>query len=288
MNGNYAVQHRGSGSWRGGFRSSALFLLFATLQSGCALVEETPDELAQHTNLLPGQISTAHFTLYTLERPQSDWSSARVYIEGDGRPWVGGGYLISLDPTPRRALALKWMTQDEKGQLYLGRPCYFGHAKDPGCTPDLWTSGRYSNAVIEAMAQALKIWLVTHPHRTLTLVGYSGGGVIALLLAERVAEVNRVVAVAAPIDIDIWTRLHDYTPLRESINPAHYSNWRSGVERILVFDTDDHNVPPATFSEFARRLPNSKVIQIPGGGHTPFEDSGWAKFIDGLATVDTR
>lgn len=258
-------------------------LLFLALLAGaCTTTGERISSLSAQANLSPYQVETAKYTLFALVRNAPSEAELHVYFEGDGRPWVGGGYREADDPTPRRPLALHWLAQDEGGRLYLGRPCYFGHATDAGCSVHLWTSGRYSADVVDAMAEALAQWLGAHPARRITLIGHSGGGILALLVAERVKSVDRVIAVASPIDLDVWTRLHAYSPLGESINPARIHTWRPGVERVLVFGGRDRNVPAEVFAPLASSLPESQVVVAPEIDHTPFEDAGWKDFLDGL------
>jgi pimeloyl-ACP methyl ester carboxylesterase len=54
----------------------------------------------------------------------------------------------------------------------------------------------------------------------LILIGFSGGGALAALLAERRNDVAGLVTVAANLDLDQWVRAKNLTPLRESLDPA--------------------------------------------------------------------
>lgn len=218
--------------------------------------------------LTRGEIRSEPFTLLAVQRPAREQGSAHVYIEGDGRPWIAGGEVVASDPTPRHPLALEWMSDDARGMLYLGRPCYFGQADVPPCGPALWTSARYSEPVVVAMAGAVQQWLDRHPEvGRLTLIGHSGGGILALFLGERLAAVERVVAVASPVDHRRWAQLHDYTPLTQSLNVADYGPWRAGVERVLVFGEADDNVPAVVFGPIAAAIPGARVIRVPGMAH---------------------
>ena len=49
--------------------------------------------------------------------------------------------------------------------------------------------------------------------REVTFVGYSGGGVLAVLIAERLDNVAGVITVGANLDTDAWTEHHGYLPL---------------------------------------------------------------------------
>ncbi|NAW34694.1 alpha/beta fold hydrolase [Halomonas alimentaria] len=213
-------------------------------------------------------LSGAGFQLAAAER-LGNGHSVTVFIEGDGRPWISGGRRVSDDPTPRHTPMLRRFLAVSPPALYLGRPCYFGMGPEVACHPALWTFSRYSERVVEAMTSGLRNWLNRQPGvNQVTLIGHSGGGVLALLMAEVVPEVNRVITYAAPIDIDRWSRLHGFTPLFDSLNPSGREAWRHEVRRTLIFGEDDREVPPAVFVEYARRIPGAEIIVVPGANHS--------------------
>lgn len=166
-----------------------------------------------------------------------------IYLEGDGLAW-SNRHTISKDPTPRYALALDLMRRDPGPAFYLTRPCYHALA-DPNCNDnDLWTSGRYSQEVVAYMVEAVNAVLASTDTRPqVTLIGYSGGGALALLIANQVPEVDTVVTVAGNLDTDAWTAFHAYTPLHQSLNPAKIP-LRKDVRYVHFVGTRDGNVPP--------------------------------------------
>ncbi len=166
-----------------------------------------------------------------------------VYIEGDGIPWIDHRY-VSADPTPSKPLALALMAADDSAAIYLGRPCYFD-TRDPHCQPLHWTGGRYGEAVIGSMAAVL----LDYCDRRLVLIGYSGGGVIAALLARRLPCAAALVTVAANLDIDAWTQLHGYLPLAASLNPAQLDSG-AALAQLHFSGGKDSNVPAATARRF--------------------------------------
>ena len=52
------------------------------------------------------------------------------------------------------------------------------------------------------------------------MIGYSGGGTLAQLVAEKFTQTRAVVTLAGNLDLAAWVQLHDYTPLGGSLNPA--------------------------------------------------------------------
>jgi hypothetical protein len=181
-------------------------------------------------------------------------SRIHVYIDGDGRPWYRGRQ-PARDPTPRRLLALELMARDPALSMYLGRPCYHGLAADTSCHHQTWTFARYSEEVIGSMSKALEAMLAIHPDARATLIGHSGGGVLALLIAERMPRADTVVTIGANLDIDAWAEALGFLPLGDSINPAHKASWRVSLRQIHLKGARDQVVPPHTTRAFAERVP---------------------------------
>jgi hypothetical protein len=210
-----------------------------------------------------------------------------VYLEGDGLPWVTRT-AIARDPTPRNPLALRLMSRDPAPSLYLGRPCYHGLADSPGCSPWLWTHGRYSEEVARSMAAALQRALGRDSDREITLIGYSGGGVLAMLIAARVEQVTRVVTVAANLDIDAWTRHHGYSRLRGSLNPATQPPLPSRVRQIHLAGGRDVRVPLGLSQPAAKRQPDADFLVLPEFDHRCCWERDWPSILARLDKPETR
>lgn len=154
-----------------------------------------------------------------------------VAIEGDGLPW-SRPWRISSDPTSPDPLMFDWYQQWQGEALYLGRPCYFGarssrvppapwdQEKPPEAQPCFaywYTHGRYSEEVVTAMAQALRMKAGDRP---LLLLGHSGGGTLAMLLAVRMNNVAAVMTLSGNLDVAAWTSGHNFSRLTGSLDPA--------------------------------------------------------------------
>jgi pimeloyl-ACP methyl ester carboxylesterase len=189
-----------------------------------------------------------------------------VYLEGDGTPWIGGAR-VSSDPTPRNPLALRLMALDPAPALYLARPCYNGTVATPPCNPWLWTSGRYSETVVAAMATALRDLIDTQDAKQVTLIGYSGGGVLAWLLAQRIPEVRALVTIAANLDIDRWADRHSFSRLTGSLNPAAGRRMRPAVKQWHFAGRYDQIVPPTLIGEAAWQLGSATRVFIEASDH---------------------
>jgi len=249
-------------------RALVLSALATWIIIGCA---ETPTELtealARKAGAGIGVIDGAEFEHVVISHNVNERArTLHIYFSGDGTPFIHRTE-IARDPTPRNPLELRLMLRDPAPSIYIGRPCYLGLAATAGCTPALWTVARYSDAVVESMAAAVQHLIDESSATDIVLFGYSGGGVLALLVANRVVRINTVVTIGANLDVDAWTTLHGYTPLSQSLNPIDVTSWRSSLRQIHLVGADDRNVTPTIVSQFARSRPGVEVRVIPGFDH---------------------
>jgi hypothetical protein len=231
----------------------------------CAGPSPRYDGEAERLGLVRGEIAGAGFTHVVYRRADAAAGDRlHVYIEGDGTAWVAGRH-AAVDPTPRSPVALPMMARDRAPAILLGRPCYHGHYADPGCGPSLWTDSRYSEAVVASMAAALEA--VRLRGTRITLIGHSGGGTLAMLLAERVEGVDQVVTVAGNLDVAGWTRRHDYEPLPGSLDPSARAPLPANIRQVHFAGTGDREVPPELTGAAARRQPNARFEVVRGFDH---------------------
>ena len=178
-----------------------------------------------------------------------------VYIEGDGLAWVSSE-LPSVDPTPVNPLALRLaLAQPKDKAAYLGRPCQFVNITADGlCNRSYWTDKRFSPEIISAMNAALDQVKQRMAAKTLTLVGYSGGGAVAVLLAARRSDINQLITVAGNLDTLVWTRHHALSPLTGSLNPADESERLTGIRQIHWVGDADETMPALIAQSYAARF----------------------------------
>jgi pimeloyl-ACP methyl ester carboxylesterase len=178
-----------------------------------------------------------------------------VYIEGDGLAWISPSR-PSSDPTPIHPLALQLALREPAMAAWLARPCQYVQGEQRrNCAVKYWTSQRFAPVVIEAGNIAISRLKQQFTASRLILVGYSGGGAVAALIAARRRDVIRLVTVAGNLDIATWAHLQGLSPLGGSLNPADL--WQS-LERIpqthYVGDAD-RIVPQAVARAYAARFP---------------------------------
>lgn len=201
-----------------------------------------------------------------------------VYIDGDGTPWERNRW-ISDDPSARNPLILRLMIQDTMPSILLGRPCYYGLSNSPGCENKYWTSHRYSKEVIQSMSQALKIWLEQHKFNQLVLIGYSGGGTIAILMADIIKTTTKVVTVAANLDVTAWSKFHGYSKLKNSLNPSDEDKLKAEIQQFHFTGTDDNVVPPFIVKKYAENQENAKYYQFNDIDHGCCWEKEWPNIL---------
>jgi hypothetical protein len=195
----------------------------------------------------------------TVYRPPvlPDGENLHVYLGGDGGAFRSRT-VVAADPTGTQHLALQLALADPAPSLFLARPCYYTDASAPPCNPMLWTSHRYAPQVVDAMVAALQQISLDYPSMQLTLVGYSGGGVLAMHIARRLGRVSQVITIAAPLDSHAWTVLHRYSPLVDGSNPADLKDWPLRLEQMHLNGGLDENVPPAVTASFLTKMGGQK------------------------------
>jgi hypothetical protein len=199
-----------------------------------------------------------------------------VVIEGDGNAHDRKGR-PSADPTPADPLGFRIAQAWPQGPVaWLGRPCQY--VKDAACTPSDWTTGRYSEAAVAASSLAIDDLKRRAGAARLRLVGWSGGGTMAALVAARRTDVAVLVTLAAPLALAAWAQWHGASPLTGSLDPADFT-LPPGVVQLHVLGRFDQVVPPALGEASARRLGGTVLVW--SEKHT----CCWAKRTDRLLAL---
>jgi len=260
-------------------RCLALFLLLSTTLSACSTPSQRLNSEAVHAGYTRLMLEGKEFQHVAYFKQGSGVSGVlHVYLEGDGTPWLSEDR-IARDPTPRNPLMLRLMTIDPYPSLYLGRPCYNGLADSPECNPFYWTFGRFSPQVVDSMAAALRRFLQSRGRRAVAFFGYSGGGVLAMLLAERFEETESVITIAANLDIDKWCEYNGYTPLVGSLNPATRPLLSSEIRQLHLAGALDQNVPPSLIEPAVARQLNAKFVVVDEFDHRCCWEEIWGSIL---------
>lgn len=186
-----------------------------------------------------------------------------IYIEGDGLAWLNR-HLPSSDPTPKNPLGLQLALRHPAGNsVYLARPCqHVTNTQSRNCARKYWTSHRFAPEVIAATNEAVTLLKARLQARALVLVGYSGGGAVAALVAARRDDVMHLITVAGNLDHPAWTRQRGISALGASLNPA--DAWRSlvGIPQTHFIGINDKVIDPAITHAYQQRFPADKKPEI--------------------------
>ncbi len=226
--------------------------------------QKNAEAIATQADLKFERIEAGSFLLTTYHKglgsPDKDLV---VYIEGDGNAW-NSKYRLSKNPTPKNPLALKLAAKDTADSiLYIARPCMYldqKHMQD--CPASFWSSHRYSEEVISSINQVINWATGISTTKSLTLIGYSGGGSVAALIAARREDVSSLVTIAGNLDHKFWTDLHDMSPLVGSLNPVDYVNNLSMIEQTHYVGAKDKIVPETVIESYLSRMPLKNKINI--------------------------
>lgn len=259
-------------------------LLGLLLLGGCALSPEANIEsLARSSAFVAGDVRVGAFELRYYEKQSRQNSTViNVYLDGDGTPWLRPSR-VARNPTPRLPMALHLMQRDPGAALYLGRPCYLGRHETPPCSPWYWTHGRYSETVVLTMASALdQLLRIQAPDASVRLIGHSGGGVLAALIAERLSGVVAVVTLGANLDVDVWADHHEYSRLTGSLNPAARPTLSAKICQTHFYGADDRRVPADLMIEAVSGRFHARFVVVPGFDHWCCWAKVWPTILDAL------
>lgn len=221
-------------------------------------------------------------------RGPADAEMVWVFVEGDGSPWTDSGTQIADNPTARNPLALRLAMQTPDTVLYLGRPCYLRAGEDARCEPSLWTAARYSNAVVQSMNGALLALLPIDAAQRVVLVGYSGGGTLAMLMAQSLPRVTAVITIAGNLDTAAWTQQHGYEPLTGR-NPADEPALPHSITQLHLIGGKDDNVTEAMQSRYLTPVPSENIWRYKQFGHVCCWEQAWPEIVDRVsATLSER
>ena len=244
---------------------SALLILTWTLLAGLALLPGCASSSVEAWTSLsdrgaglgfkPTSFQVPPFTLSGLIKGTPGASpDLVVYLEGDGRGVVRGR--VTQDPTPSRAMGFELARSDSApAVLYLARVGQFQPSQTGQKYQSYWANKRLSEESVSAASRAIDEAKNRLGAQRIHLIGYSGGGGLAILLAERRADVASLITVAGLLDTHWWVREKNYQPLEGSLNPADQVAAIAGVPQIHFYGLDDAIIPPQMSAHFQTLAP---------------------------------
>jgi dienelactone hydrolase len=226
---------------------------------------EQATRLAKTAGWKEQTIQTSSFVLKAYgPRIQRNVALLTIYIEGDGLAWKAND-MPSDNPTPMVPTGLKMAIHDQKNHpvVYLARPCQFVFDEEWGhCQSTYWTNLRFSPEVVNAMNQAVSDLKKYYHAKKIRLIGYSGGGTIAALIAARHNDTVELITVAAILDVKEWVNQKSLTPLYGSLDPADEWGKLVSIPQTHWVGGNDTVVPKEVAFAFANRFPSANKPEI--------------------------
>ena len=260
-------------------RQTLIGLLIIMSLNSCATPSQHFDKVANELGFYAKHVNGKQFqhVIYTIKDIE-DGEILHVYIDGDGTPWERNRW-ISDDPTARNPLILRLMSQDKGPSILLGRPCYYGLSDSLECDNKYWTSHRYSKGIVERMTVALNAWLYKHGFNEVVLIGYSGGGSIAILMADKIKKINKVVTIAANLNLKSWREFHGYSALINSLNPADEVELNTKIKQTHFAGEYDEVVPAFIIKGYAERQKNAEYYEYVNKDHSCCWEDEWLNML---------
>jgi hypothetical protein len=265
----------------------ASFLIAPLLLTGCAIPDrnERADALAQRAGLQRERIHTRPFVLTAFTRIARADRPLTVYIEGDGLAWISRSE-PSLDPTPRNPTGLALAAADPAPNVaYLARPCQFtAMPANPDCAIPYWTGKRFAPEVVDSLDHAIDQLAARVPGQRIDLVGYSGGGALAVLIAARRSDIGSIRTVAGNLDDEFVNRLHQVSPMPESANPVDVASRVAAIAQIHFSGSADTVVPTEVATRFVDAVGGrcARVDVVPEIAH----DGDWVRVWPALLRIE--
>lgn len=208
-------------------------------------------------------VAAGRFNLQAFFPPPEPSEKVVIYLEGDGLAWLDAS-TPSPDPTPVNPLGLHMAMQHPAANVaYLGRPCqYDPESRVRQCGRRDWTDARFSAEIVIALSSVIDQIKAKFSARQIILVGYSGGGTLAALIAARRSDVVQLVTVAAVLDHRAWTEYLGVTPLSGSLNPVDDWERLRSIPQTHLFGAEDKTTGRIAIQPYADRARSGDPIEM--------------------------
>jgi dienelactone hydrolase len=137
---------------------------------------------------------------------------------------------------------------------WIARPCqYLRKGEANRCGKKYWSSHRFSEYVINSINQAVDQLKEKSKRSKVVLIGFSGGGAVAALVAARRSDVAGVVTIAGNLDHKWVNSHHGVTQLSGSLNPINIATRLSTTPQIHFVGKKDKVIPSQVATRFIKR-----------------------------------
>lgn len=235
----------------------ALILILAACTNSVQTRRDNAYDIATQAGFQPLVLRTPFIKLAGFYKKGSSNLEPIIYIEGDGFAWIDR-YTVSKNPTPKTPLALKLAVLDKSPTvIYLARPCqYIDLKQEQNCSSSLWTQARFSQEIVSSYHHALRKIQTTLNAKGFHLVGFSGGGAIASLVANQNSSILSLRTIAGNLDHASLNKLKKVTPLTESLNPVSNIKNITNIPQIHYSGSQDKIIPQWVAQSFIKKINN--------------------------------
>ncbi len=235
-------------------------LLFLSLFFSCSTATEKLITLGSLNGFEAKEVKTDKFTVKILGRTFTKTEPVRFYIQGDGNGFTR--YRPAKNPTPRGFLVPEMTFLDwSPNRIYMARPCmYVDLGNEKNCEFKKWTLEKYSKEMVNALNQVIDKYKLD-PKQKIELVGYSGGGAMAILVAAHRNDVQSIRTIAANLSSNSLTKHYSHTPL-EGLDPIDFAQKVSQIPQIHFYGDSDSVIPSWVSENFVKRSKSKCVHRI--------------------------
>ena len=274
-------------------RQLAILVLLALVIQSCVShsPEATAIAISDRAMLHKAELRGGDFILRVYYRFDNPGAPLRIYLEGDGRAWLTKTR-ASSNPSPKNPVGLYLAAQEHKGNvMYIARPCqYVAFEKNPKCEYPYWTGKRFAPEVIDSVSAVIDIGKKKVGAGKLEIIGFSGGGAVAVLVAARRSDVSGIRTVAGNLDHKVWTQHHKVDPLRGSLNAADVAEKVAHFPQVHYVGSQDENMGRYVAENFRTKAGRDNCIKIQtvsGANHSKGWEQAWPDLIS-VAIPDCR
>lgn len=263
-------------------------LVVTVLMFGCTSLPvfmgrpSVADDIAGQAGFSKEYVKAGGFTLLTYHRFSKSSDKISIYIEGDGKAWETK-HRLSDDPTPSNPVALRLAAVDPADNvIYIARPGQYSASGFADRDSKYWSGRRFAPEVVGSMDRVIDILKARSGAKYLELIGYSGGGAIAVLLAARRSDVVSLRTVSGNLNTKAWCTYHHVSQLDGSLDPIDVAQKVAHIpQRHFVGSAD--KVVPIAIAEFFVKMERDKnyerITMVDGASHNDGWDKRWRDLL---------
>jgi hypothetical protein len=147
----------------------------------------------------------------------------------------------------------------------------------------IWRNGHLAEQVYASINRALDHVIAIVPRPRLNLVGYSGGGAIAAVLAARRRDVVSLRTIAGNLDPDGNGRTHASVPQNDFIDPMEIAPRLALLPQEHFVGEKDTLVPSFLTENFVKAIGLStcaKITPVSNATHTTGWEEAWEENVE--------